>query len=348
MNNALSVYRDLRLRGGTRSASTSPERPLQVRANDVNLTSSFDSKGKPRIKLYSRAIDEDGTGQQRRMIIMKRKSQKAVKSEHLKKDPVSGPTSDSSESPVFAVVGTLKRKCQSAVKTPAAASSPSKSIHLSSNRQDRFESPYANPENMHCGVTHQNFSTSPPIQQSLPFDPVYASSPKDYYSSPDTSPNRVKARRTVRYDPEEESKPVPRSSSRSPVKRDPRGTKSHSLTYEQRSLYKSQNTRRDLHNQTYAYVGNIENEFIPQRSPDRRKYSSYHVNPGYHAINAAPPCSRYSFAAQQSQAMQPTPSRHQYHPSSSIHLPHARARSRASYSYSHRHQLSLYSPNPGR
>lgn len=277
---------------------------------------------------------------------MKRKSQKIAKSEHLKKDSVSGPTSDSSESPVFAVVGTLKRKSQSCDKVASATSSPSKSTRQCS-RQDRFESPYANPGNMTYDVTNRNLTASQMEQSLPPFDPVYASSPKEYYSSPDVSPNRVKARRTVRYDPNDESTHVPRSSSRSPVKRDPRGTKSHSLTYEQRSMYKASNTRRDLHNQTYSYVGNIEDEYIPQRSPDRRKHSSYYVNQGYHATNSVLPRSRYSFSAPHSQAMQSTPSRHQYHPSSSFHFPHARARSRASYSYSHRHQMSLYSPNPG-
>lgn len=346
------LHKDMRLRGGTRSASTSPERSVHVKADDLNLSLPVDGKGRPRIQLYSRPIDEEGSAKQRRMIVIKRKSHKSSSSEMGKNNSVGAPPSDSSESPVFGVVGTLKRRSSPDFLEEASRESSSPVKRLSYSRPGRHRSPFDNDafnRSRSCDITDDDVTKSPSVDSTKnTFEPVYSSSPKEFYSSPDVSPNRVKERRTVEYDPNESV--MASFKSRSSTRNDPRWKKSKSLTHEQRAAFQPSRTRTDGHNKTYCSQGWVPNSPVVQHAIsydyERGHNIHYHSNAGYQSIVGGQPCSRYSLAPQESQGLQPSSSRHPYHPGPPVGGLHsAAARSRASYSFGHRQPFSVYSPN---
>ncbi|XP_039253985.2 uncharacterized protein LOC120331031 isoform X3 [Styela clava] len=353
------VHRELPLRGGTRSASTSPERNNVItRPDNLNITAPADIDGpqtsRKRFRLYSRPIDDGpGSTQQRRMIVIKRKSQKSSSSEQLRTVSNGAPPSDSSESPVFGVVGTIKhRSSDSLDRTGPKTSSPIRRQWNSSYRQRSFNRSQFenNDEYTSCDVMNNNNKTDDvinrggdrPIWTSPTSDPIYASSPNDS-QSPDVSPNRVIARKNVQYDPLTD--PIsPVSYSGSPTRHhdirsfDDR-QKSKSLTHEQARMLnparnRSESARHHVH---------------PHRKIGRPPFEGIHHNYQHPSPNQypqyGPSRTRYSLSPHP----QTLHSGIQHHPGHFNPLPSSNnlSRSRASYTYGHHQPLSLFSPTQG-
>lgn len=314
-----------------------------------------------KIRLYSRPIEDSDTGQHRKMIVIKRKSQRSSSSlttERARSFPA--PPSDSSESPVFGVIGTsvAYKSCSS----PILSESPDKKSCQCSFPPQPI-SPVDNEVFSNCDCDDHyphgdELKRNRPVWDSPITKPLLASSPKEPV---DTSPNRVIARRTVAYDPPLEHLFRHRSNPNQNPPQLPSSSPERGMDWSHSERYNSLKTAKERvspwrrppedNRACYDYVPEMNACVSPQQIP-----MSYAMDLASRARSPAgsafvPRPRRYSLAQRPvAYHVPPQNAVYHHHPSTPVgcsFYPND-ARTRASYSFGHHQPFTLHSRANGK